>query len=339
MEPVRWGILGAAKFAREHMAPAIHEARGAVLAALATSDPSRAEPFAAFAPGLRIHDSYDALLADPAIDAVYIPLPNHLHVEWSLKSLAAGKHVLCEKPMTMQAAEFDALIAARDRTGLLAAEAYMIVHHPQWQRARALIAEGAIGRVAHVDAAFTYDNRADPGNIRNRPETGGGGIRDIGVYTYGSVRFATGAEPVMDSLSARLVRENGVDSWAQVTGEMAGTGGRFTYSAMTSMRLFPRQEVVFQGDRGMLRVAPAPFNAGVHDQAQIELHRPGHSVTVERFPAARQYKLQVEAFCASVRTGAAYPCPLEFSRGTQAMIDRVFAVATEIAAPQGVQAG
>jgi len=324
-KPIRWGILGAANFAREQMAPAINEAEGAELVALATSDRVRALPFAAFAPGLRVHDSYDALLADPGIDAVYVPLPNHLHVEWTLKALAAGKHVLTEKPIAMKAAEIDRIIAARDATGLLAAEAYMIVHHPQWQRARALVQSGEIGTIRHVDAAFSYDNAADPGNIRNRPETGGGGIRDIGVYTYGSVRFVTGAEP--DALQARVRWENGVDVWAQVTGTFAGPGMDFTYSAMTSMRLFPRQEVVFQGDKGLIRVAPGPFNAGVFAEARVEIHRPGLSVTTERFPAARHYKLQVEAFCRSVTEGAPYACPLEFSRGTQVMIDRIFAVA------------
>ncbi|MGB8812179.1 MAG: Gfo/Idh/MocA family oxidoreductase [Paracoccaceae bacterium] len=327
MKPVRWGILGAAHFAQQFMAPAIHEAEGAQLVALATSDPARAEPFAAFAPGLRVHSSYDALLADPEIDAVYIPLPNHLHVEWTLKTLAAGKHVLTEKPIAMQAHEIDQIIAARDASGLLAAEAYMIVHHPQWIRARELVQSGAIGRVDHVDVVFTYDNRGDPGNIRNRPETGGGGIRDIGVYAYGSARFVTGAEP--EDLQARIIWENGVDTWAQVTGTMAGPGGRFTYSAITSMRLFPRQEVVFQGEKGLIRLT-APFNAGVFGEARVELHQPGLKVTIERFPAARHYKLQVENFCRSVQTGVPYPCPLEFVRGTQAMIDRVFAVATTV---------
>lgn len=321
---VRWGILGAAKFARQHMAPAIHMAEGADLCALATSDPAKADPFRAFAPGLRVHDSYDALLADPAIDAVYIPLPNHLHVEWTLRALAAGKHVLCEKPLAMTAAQFDAVIAARDASGLLAAEAYMIVHHPQWQRARALLADGAIGTLRHVDGAFSYDNRTEPANIRNRPETGGGGVRDIGVYTYGSARFVTGAEPA--DLQARMTVENGVDTWAQVTGTFAGNGHRFTYSAMTSMRLFPRQEMVFQGEGGIIRLT-CPFNANVFGEARVELHRPGLSVTVERFPGVNHYVLQVEAFCRAVRQGETYACPLEFSRGTQAMIDRVFAIA------------
>lgn len=324
MQTINWGILGAAKFARDHMAPAIHAARGARLAALATSDAAKAEGFAAFAPDLRVHASYEALLADPGIDAVYIPLPNHLHVEWTLKALAAGKHVLTEKPLAMKAEEFDAVIAARDASGLLAAEAYMIVFHPQWQRARALIAEGAIGPVRHVDAAFSYDNRSEPGNIRNRPETGGGGIPDIGVYIYGSVRFATGAEP--EAIESHIIWENGVDTWAQVTGTFAGGGHRFTYAGMTSMRLFPRQEVVFQGDDGLIRLT-APFNANIFGEARLELHRPGLSMTAERWPAANHYVLQVEAFCHSVRTGEAYGCPLEFSRGTQAMIDRVFAAA------------
>jgi len=115
------------------MGPALTLAPGDHITALATSDPAKADPSRVFAPGLRVHDSFDALLADPGVDAVYIPLPNALHVEWSLKAMKAGKHVLCEKPMAMQASDFDRLIAARDASGALAAEAFMIVHHPQWQ--------------------------------------------------------------------------------------------------------------------------------------------------------------------------------------------------------------
>ena len=125
-----------ANFAQNHMAPAIHAAKGAELAAIATSSPDKAAGFQAFAPGLHVFDSYDALLADPAIDAVYIPLPNHLHVAWTIKALEAGKHVLCEKPIGLQTSDFDALVAARDKAGKLAAEAFMIVHHPQFIRAR-----------------------------------------------------------------------------------------------------------------------------------------------------------------------------------------------------------
>ena len=322
MKPVNWGVLGAARFARDQMARAIHEAEGARLHALATSDPAKAAGFLAFCPDLKCHTSYEALLADPEVEAVYIPLPNHLHVDWTLKAIAAGKHVLTEKPIALKADHIDALIAARDASGLLVSEAYMIVHHPQWQRARQLVAEGAIGRILHADAAFSYDNRTDPGNIRNRPETGGGSIPDIGVYTYGSVRWVTGAEPVW--LRARIRRENGVDTFAQVWGDMAGPQGRFTYGTMTSMRLPPRQEVVFQGEAGLIRMT-GPFNPGLFAEAQLHMLRPGRPDHIERFPGARQYRNQVEAFGRAIRSGAAYPWQLEDAKGTQAMIDMVFA--------------
>lgn len=332
MKPVRWGVLGAARFAREQMAPAIHAAEGAELAALATSDPAKAAGFQAFCPGLTVHPTYDALLADPSIDAVYIPLPNHLHVEWTLKCLAAGKHVLTEKPIALRAEEIDPIIAARDRSGLLAAEAYMIVHHPQWQRAKEWVEAGEIGTLVHADVAFSF-NLTDGGNIRNKPETGGGSLRDIGVYTFGCTRFVTGAEPV--DLSARIHRENGVDVFAQVAGIMErpqsdGNVGRFTYGSMTSMRMYNRQVATFQGTKGMIRLEGGPFNANVNDLAEVELHQNGNRVTVERFPTANHYTLQVEAFSRSVRTGAAYACPLEFVRGTQSMMDRVYRVAVEI---------
>jgi predicted dehydrogenase len=329
MKTVSWGVLGAADFALRFMAPAIHEAEGAELVALATSSPAKAAGFRAFCPSLRVHDSYDALLADPGIDAVYIPLPNHLHVEWTKKAIAAGKHVLTEKPIAMLADEIDALIALRDQSGLLVSEAYMIVHHPQFQRARALVQDGAIGPVRHVDAAFTYDNREAPDNIRNRPDTGGGSLPDIGVYTFGSARWVTGAEPDLDTIEARVRFENGVDVFADVTGRFGPPGEGFTFSSITSMRLFPRQEIVYQGDLGLIRLT-APWNANVFGEARVELHRPGLSVTVDRFPAARHYKLQVEAFGRSVTEGAPWPWPLEQARGTQALIDRVLAVARPI---------
>jgi predicted dehydrogenase len=327
MQAVRWGVLGAARFAREQMAPAIHAAEGSVLAALATSDPAKAEGFLSFCPDLTVHPTYESLLADPGIDAVYIPLPNHMHVEWTLKTLAAGKHVLTEKPIALKAREIDQIIAARDRSKLLAAEAYMIVHHPQWQRAKEWVEAGEIGDLVHADVAFSF-NLTDTGNIRNKPDTGGGSLRDIGVYTFGSVRFVTGAEPV--DLSARIRHEGGIDAFAQVAGIMEGPRGRFTYGSMTSMRMYNRQVATFQGTKGMIRLEGGPFNANVNDLAAVELHQMGNRVTVERFPTANHYKLQVEAFGRSVRTGAAYPCPLEFVRGTQAMIDRVYEVAVAI---------
>ncbi len=319
MEPVSFGVLGASGFALKHTARAIHEAEGARFAALATSDPAKAEPFAAFAPGLTVHGSYDDLLADPAIEAVYIPLPNHLHVQWALRAVEAGKHVLCEKPIAMRAEEIDALIDARDASGLFVTEAYMIVHHPQWQLVRRLIDEGAIGTLRHVDTVQTFDVGDDAGNIRNRPETGGGSISDVGVYTYGSIRFAARAEPV--EVSSRIRRENGVDVWAHVVGAMGNAGGEFTFTSTTSTRLPPRQDAVFQGEDGMIQVT-VPCNAGVAGEAQVHLVR-GNATIVERFPTVRQYVLQMQAFAATVRDGAPYPWSLEDAKGTQAMIDLV----------------
>ena len=315
---VRWGILGAAKFAREHMGPAIHMGRRGRLAALATSSPDKAAPFAALAPGLTVHDSYDALLADPEIDAGYVPLPNHLHVEWAEKALRAGKHVLVEKPLAMKAGAFDSVIALRDETGLLAAEAYMVVHHPRWQKVRELVQAGEIGELVLWDTVFSYDNRADTGNIRNRADTGGGAIPDIGVYTYGTARFVTGEEPE-EILSTEMRWEEGVDVWSHVTARFPS----FHFSGINSMRMAPRQYVAIQGDKGVITVK-APFNAGVFDQAELTLERAGMEAVTWRWPGVNHYVCQVENFNASVLDGAEYPCPLEFSRGTQAMIDAVF---------------
>lgn len=320
VQHLRWGILGGSNFAATLMGPAIHAAKGAQLAGLATSSAEKAARFTAFAPDCRIYDSYEALLADPQIDAVYIPLPNHLHVEWSLRAIEAGKHVLCEKPMAMAADQFDALIAARDASDLLVAEAYMIVHHPQFQRARDLIRSGAVGTLRHVDAVFTYFND-DNENIRNQQETGGGGLPDIGVYTFGSVRFVTGQEPLRVPY-ARIEYENGVDTFVQMVADFPD----FSYAAVVSMRAFPRQEIVFHGEKGVLRLT-CPFNANVHDQAELHLETEGKTVTIERFPGVAQYVRQVEAFGEAVLHATPYACPLEFSKGTQTMIDMTFAAA------------
>ena len=327
-DPVRWGVLGASAFAREQMARAIHAAEGAKFAALATSSAVKASGFQAFNPDLTIFDSYDALLADPQIDAVYIPLPNHLHVEWTRKALEAGKHVLTEKPIAMSAGEIDALIAARDASGLVATEAYMIVHHPQWQRARDLYRDGAIGKLIHVEGVFGYDNSADVNNVRNWPEFGGGGIPDIGVYTYGATRWVTGQEPVAITY-ADVDFDNGVDVLARVSARFEG----FSAHWVNSMRMHPIQDMAFIGTEGIIKLS-APFNANRFGPAVVELHRnvrDGHgaSVVAERFPAANHYVNQVEAFGRAIRDGAPLPWTLEDARGTQKVIDAVFAKARE----------
>ena len=317
-KPLRWGILGAANFAYEHMAPAIHAARGAELVGLGTSSADKFARFAGKFAGLRHHDSYEALLADDDIDAVYIPLPNTLHIEWGLKTLEAGKHVLIEKPVAMKAAQIDPLIAARDSSGLLAAEAYMIVHHPQWQRAKALLDDGAIGAVQQVSCAFSFDNR-DPDNIRNQREMGGGALPDIGVYALGCSRYALGAE--FEEITAQIDWDNGVDTLSRIQARIGGAA----YQGYVSTRMHAFQEVTFHGEDGVMRLS-APYNPNVYGMAEIEL-RQGTETRVERFAAANHYVNQVEAFCAAVRGEAAYPWTLEDAKGTQATIDAIYAAA------------
>ena len=315
---LRWGILGAAKFAREHMGPAIHMAPHNDLVAIATSSTEKAAPFQAMRPGIQVHLAYEDLLNDPDVDAVYIPLPNHMHIEWAKRAIAAGKHVLCEKPISMQVSEIDELIALRDASNLLVAEAYMIVHHPQWHYARELVQSGAIGTLIQVDGVFSYNNATDLNNIRNRADAGGGGLRDIGVYTFGSTRFVTGQEPDEIQLSD-IKWENGIDAWAHVAAKFPD----FRFSGVTSMRMAPRQEMNFHGDKGWVKLT-APFNPSVFDQAEVHLMRNDMVVETKRFPTVNHYVNQVVNFRAAVIDGATYLCPLEFSRGTQAMIDMAF---------------
>ena len=316
-DPIRWGVLGAANFARTTMAPAIHDAENAVLSALATSSADKAAGFAAMAPGLKVHDSYEALLADPDIDAVYIPLPNAMHVEWTETAARAGKHVLTEKPIAMDRTEIDRLIALRDETGLLIAEAYMIPHHPQWQMVRDMVRGGEIGEILHIDGYFTF-RLTDGGNIRLNPALGGGVTRDIGVYTLGSARLVTGLEP--QNVEARFGWRDGVDVSARIWANF----GAATCSIYMSMEAPNRQVVTYHGTDGFIELT-APFNPVVHREASVRLVRADGEERLTRFPTARQYVNQVEAFGRSIREGTDYPVPLEFSRGTQAALEAAFA--------------
>lgn len=316
-----WGILGAAGFARNTMAPAIHAARRTHLKSIATRDPARAIPFEDLVPGLRVERSYEAILNDPEIDAVYIPLPNALHTEWSVKAAEAGKHVLCEKPIGLSTDDLDTLIAAREATGRLIAEAWMPAHHPQWHRTRELIEAGAIGRLHHVTGVFTY-GLADPSNIRLSADLGGGALRDIGVYPIGAFRLASGLEP--EPVHVDMVREAGVDTSTWV----AARAGDVRFDFHVSMRAARHQHMMFHGSEGTLSL-PAPFNPGSYAEAQIVIERDGAEVQVIRYPGVDQYVAQVEAVAAHILDGASFACPLERSRGTQSVLDAIFAQAPE----------
>jgi predicted dehydrogenase len=320
-DPIRWGVLGAARFARSTMAPAIHSAPGHVLAALATRDRAKAAPFEALAPGLRVHGSYDALLADPEVDAVYVPLPHTLHVEWGVQALEAGKHVLVEKPVAMSEAQIAPLIAVRDRTGLVAAEAFMIVHHPQWAHMREVLASGAIGAVRHVDASFVYNNAADPANIRNAAATGGGALPDIGVYAIGGTRLALGTEPEAIE-HAWIDWQDGVDLTARISARFPGASAQW----LVSMRMRREQSLTVYGERGVLKME-APFNPLGFGESRVTWWAEDGERRERRWPLADQYVAQVVAFGAAMRGAAPFPWTLEDAAGTQRAIDMVLAKA------------
>ncbi len=196
----------------------------------------------------------------------------------------------------------------------------MIVHHPQWIRARQMVQDGAIGRLVHVDANFSFDTGGEPHNIRNRPETGGGSLRDIGVYIFGTARFVSGEEPETVT-PTHIRRENGVDVFALVAAQFP----TFTFAGFTSLRMSMRQEVVLHGEKAVLRV-PSPFNPGYLGQAELILEAGSlrEELKIERFHHADPYVLEIENFGRTLREGMPFPCPLEFSRGTQRMVDMVF---------------
>ena len=314
MQSVRWGVLGAAGFAERTMAPAINEACFGTLSAIATRSQDKAIPFANRAPGLEIFTSYDEMLASDSIDAVYIPLPNHMHVEWAEKAARAGKHVLCEKPLSMHANDIDRLIVASNETGKLIAEGFMPVHHPQWHLVRDKLAQGTIGKLRHIQGVFTFNN-PDMSNIRNNRETGGGALYDIGVYPTVTARFATGLEPEVTSCSA--IWENNVDTVARA---QLMFPGEISFDFYVSMRMRLRQEMVFHGDAGLIRVN-TPFNAGHVRSTHVEIWNEDGSEMHHPFPADRQYALQVEAFNRAVLNGDDFPVSLEFSKANQRVID------------------
>ncbi|RED14252.1 Gfo/Idh/MocA family protein [Pontivivens insulae] len=307
---VRWGILGLAKIALDQVIPAIHLSQRGTVAAVASLSGKRLSGYG----DVRHHDSYEALLADAEVDAIYIPLPNNMHVEWTEKALRAGKHVLCEKPLAWNVAGIDRLIAAEAETGKLAAEAFMVAHHPQWDHVAGLIAQGAIGQLAHIEGVFTYFND-DAGNIRNQAALEGGALGDIGVYPVITARLATGQEPLR--ASARAVMQDGVDLTTHALLDFDG----FTMSFYCSMRMIRHQFMRFHGTDGVIEV-PTPFNPPDYDAARVILRRRDESIE-QRFPTAMQYVAQADAFHASVLDNAPYPFPLSASRANQSVLDMI----------------
>ena len=316
---LRFGILSTAKIGRELVVPAIQDAENCVVTAIASRDLGRAREMADRFSVPHAFGSYEEMLASDTIDAVYIPLPTSQHVEWSIKAADAGKHVLCEKPIALKSAEIDSLIAARDRNKVLISEAYMVVYTPVWKKVRELLSEGAIGRLRHVQGAFTYFNR-DAGNMRNIPALGGGGLPDIGVYPSITTRFVTGKEPQRIQAVTERDPEFGTDIYSSVKADF----GDFEMSFYISTQMASRQVMVFHGTEGFIEVK-SPFNADRYGAEEVELSNRNHGHSqIFRFPDSRQYKLEAEAFADAATGGASEVVTLESSKRNQAMIDAIY---------------
>jgi len=316
---LRFGIISTAKIGRDAVVPAIQDAENCVVSAVASRDLARARDMADRFSAPHAFGSYEEMLASDTIDAVYIPLPTSQHIEWAIKAADAGKHVLCEKPIALKAEEVDGLIAARDRNNVIISEAFMVTYAPVWRKVRSLIAEGAIGKLRHVQGVFTYFNR-DPGNMRNIPELGGGGLPDIGVYPTIGTRFSTGKEPLRIQAVTERDSEFGTDIYSSVKADF----GDFELSFYISTQMANRQLMVFHGTEGFIEVK-SPFNADRWGPEEIEFSNRGHNQsTIFRFQDSRQYRKQAEAFARAAKGEQEEIVTLENSKLNQKVIDAIY---------------
>jgi len=315
----RWGVLSTAKIGREQLLPAIVEAENGVLSAIASRDLSKAKALGERFGARHAFGSYEELLASKGIDGVYIPLPTSQHVEWTAKAIEAGKHVLVEKPLALDAKDIPPLIKLRDAKKVLICEAFMVIYHPQWIKVRDLIASGAIGRLRHVQGAFSYYN-VDPNNMRNQLDLGGGALPDIGVYPTVSTRFSTGKEPLRVQATIERDKKFGTDIYSSIRADF----GDFELSFYLSTQMAARQVMVFHGEKGFIEVF-SPFNAGLYDHHRVELHNQNHTeAQVFRFPGTQQYRLEVETFARAAQGGKERVFTLEESVLNQKVIDAIF---------------
>ena len=321
MTPVVWGVLGAARIALERVIPAMLESRLCDVRAIASRDPVRARA-AASAAGVPVScESYDDLLADPRIEAVYVPLPNHLHVEWSVRALEAGKHVLCEKPIACSADEVGPLVETRDRTALLVEEAFMVRDHPQWPRLRELIDGGRIGTVRTVQLSYSHFTD-DPQNIRNSSAAGGGSLLDVGSYCCTIARLIFDDEPVRALAMADVDPNFGIDRSTTALLEFPDGHASFFCSTQSSRH----QMVQVVGTAGWIR-AEVPFAHPSDLPARLVIGsnvRPGTEPDETiRFEPVNQYRLQAERFSRQIRRGGEGRWPLETGVANMRAIDAI----------------
>ena len=315
---VRWGILSTANIALAKVIPAMQLSPWCEITAIASRDLAKAQRAAAELNIPNAYGSYEELLADNTVEAIYNPLPNHLHVPWSIKAAEAGKHVLCEKPIALSAAEARTLIDARDRTGMRMQEAFMVRTHPQWLETRRLIHTGRIGSLRSITGFFSYFN-PDPSNIRNQLDFGGGALMDIGCYPITISRWIYNAEP--QRVLGLIDRDPVFGTDTLTTAVLEFAEGHSTFTCST--QLAPYQHMIFHGTDGKIEVL-IPFNAPNDRPTQILLND-----ELIEFPICDQYEIQGSLFSQALRGNSEQPIPLEDAIHNMTVIDAVFKSATD----------
>jgi predicted dehydrogenase len=318
---LRWGVLSTAAIGIKQVLPAMMRCQHATINAIASRDLAKSREAARELGIPKAYGSYEELLADPDIDVIYNPLPNHLHVPWTIKAAEAGKHVLCEKPLSMTVAEAKSLLAVRARTGVKIGEAFMIRCHPQWLRLQELIGNGRIGDLRTISGVFSYF-LTDPTNIRNRPECGGGAMLDIGCYLIQACRTGYAQEPTRVVGLIERDPKFHVDRLASAILDFPGGHAVFTCGT----QIVPYQRVHFLGTKGRIEIE-IPFNA-LHDRPMRLFIDNGDltnaGIVTETFPICDQYTLQGDAFSKAILENRELPVPLEQGIKNMAVIEAVF---------------
>jgi predicted dehydrogenase len=318
MRVVRWGVIGTGNIGLTKTIPAMQKSKLSVIEAIASRDAAKAEAAARPLGIPKAYGSYEALLADTAIDAVYIALPNHLHVPVSIAALEAGKHVLCEKPIGLDAADAERLRLVSQRyPRLKVMEAFMYRHHPQWVQAKAWVREGAVGEVRSIHSAFSYFN-ADPANIRNQKDIGGGGLMDVGCYNVSLSRFVFDAEPARVMAIAEFDPAFKTDTL--MSGILDFGVGQSLFTCST--KLVPFQRVIVLGTEGRIEIE-IPFNAPPDAAHTMWLQR-GREVTTHEAGPHDQYRIQGDLFSLAVLDDTPVPTPLDDAIANMRVIDRLF---------------
>jgi len=328
IEPVSWGVLGVANIATQKVIPAMLHSELSRVDAIASRSSDKAHTAARRFGVPRSYDSYEALIADPSIEAIYIPLPNHLHLEWTIAAARAGKHVLCEKPLALTSADAQRMIDACREAGVKLMEAFMYRLHPLWQAAVDAVSSGRVGQLRAVQTVFSYFND-DPANIRNIAEMGGGALYDVGCYAVNLSRMLFQSEPTAVHAATRRDAVSGTDVMTSALLEFEH--GHSTFICSTQLESSQRVEIL--GTSGRL-VIEIPFNIPPDRPTRLDQIAGGsppvapHVETVH-IPTADPYTVQADAFSRAIRLDHDVPIPPADAVANLAVIERIFAAAAQ----------